>query len=139
MRDQSPAPAHKIPAAGPRSTSSPSSPSTAKTDLHMPETYLDPQGTQAMKTDFQFNDLQGSISLQAASGIHASSEIAKDPNVHDPPHGEDYEEGASRPWTETTQSPFPELGRSQNQFCPIQTRHPVTLAYRRRANTCKVK
>lgn len=180
MRDPSPAPAHKIPAAGPRSTSSPSSPSTTKNDLHMPETSLDPQGNQAMKTDFQFNDLQASISLQAASGIQASSEIAKDPNVHDPPkdgkslsaandeipnkdlyvfhpsrtssdqrsdvdsapspnvvisdspltHGEDYEEGASRPWTGTTQSPFPELVRSQNQFLsdPNKTSRHISLS-----------
>ena len=84
MRDPSPAPAHKIPVAGPRSTSSPPSLSTARNDPLDPESSLDPQDPLAVKARTQLNSLSAASSLQDAPKIQAGSEKAKDPSVHDP-------------------------------------------------------
>ena len=150
-RDLPPAPAHKVQTAGPRSTPSRPSPSTAK---------------KAVKTHSNVNAWQTHTSPEAASEIQASSLKAKDSSVQDnskyrsfrwdanteipkkvtdafhfssvssdrrsdmksasspnavisdllPTHGEKCEDGASRPFVETSQIPFSEDGRGQKHY-----------------------
>ena len=75
-RDPSPSPAHKVQPAGPRSTPSPSSPSSAKNDPPTPKTSSDLRSTQDVKTHSQPNGSQAPISSETASKIHISSEKA---------------------------------------------------------------
>lgn len=84
LRDPSPAPAHKVQAAGPKITPSPPSPFTAKNDPHRSETSLDPQDTHAVNIHSQINKWQAPISAEAASDIQASSNSANDLSVQDP-------------------------------------------------------
>ncbi|CAF9935221.1 MAG: hypothetical protein ALECFALPRED_006338 [Alectoria fallacina] len=181
MRDPSPAPAHKIPVAGPRRTSNPPSLSTARNDPLHPENSLNPHDPLTVKAHTRLNDFPAAISLQDAPKIQASSEKARDPSFHDPledgkslstakaespnkdlyvfhpphtssyqrsdknsasspnevisdstplTHGENYEEGASRPRTGTTQSPSSDYGRSQRHISsgPNTTPHHISLS-----------
>ena len=84
-RDPSPAPAHKVHTAGPRSTPSPPSSSPVKNDPHTPKTSLDPQDThQAVKIHTRPKKLQTRISPENCFKMQASSEKAKDSSVRDP-------------------------------------------------------
>ena len=82
-RDPPPAPAQQIQSTGPRSTASPSSPSTAKVDPHIPESSSKPQDTHSVKTKSQLSSkLQPPISLQAAPE-HTSSENTQGSSIQD--------------------------------------------------------
>ena len=80
-RDPTPAPAHKVHTAGPRSTPSPS---TAKLDPNTSGTSPDPQNSQARKTNSELNEWQAPSSQEAASETQASSKNSKDLSTQDP-------------------------------------------------------
>ena len=76
-RDPPATPAHNVQTAGPRSTTSPSSPSTANNDPLKPKTSLDPH----VKTDPRVSKWQPPISPEAVSKTHTSPEKAKDSSI----------------------------------------------------------
>ena len=76
-RDPPATPAHNVQTAGPRSTTSPSSPSTANNDPLKPKTSLDPHG----KTDPRVSKWQPPFSPEAVSKTHTSPEKAKDSSI----------------------------------------------------------
>ena len=76
-RDPPAKPAHNVQTAGPKSTTSPSSPSTANNDPLKPKTSLDPH----IKTDPRVSKWQPPISPEAISKTHTSPKKAKDSSI----------------------------------------------------------
>ena len=102
-RDASPAPARKAKAAGPTSTPSSFTPSTAINDPHTSKTSLDPQKSQDAKVCSQLNGWQARMCSKVASEMQVSSEKAKDSSIQD----------LSPPNTETSREPLDAIRPSE--------------------------
>ena len=85
-RRPSPAPAHNLKTAGPRSTPSPSSPSAADFDPQAPKNSLDPQESQVAKADSWLEELHAPETSKFASESRTSSETAKKTRIQGPSH-----------------------------------------------------
>ena len=86
-RKPSPAPAHNLKPAGPRSTSTPSpssSPSTTLLDPQAPKKSLDPHESQVAKADSGLEDLHAPESSETATESRTSSETAKETSSSSP-------------------------------------------------------
>lgn len=85
-RRPSPAPAHNLKSAGPRSTPSPSSPSAADFDPQAPKNSLDPQESQVAKADSRLEEFHAPETSNIASESRTSSETAKKTRIQEPSH-----------------------------------------------------
>ena len=85
-RRPSPAPAHNLKSAGPRSTPSPSSLSAADFDPQAPKNSLDPQESQVAKADSWLEDLHAPETSKIASESRTSSDTAKKTRIQEPSH-----------------------------------------------------
>ena len=80
-RRPSPAPAHNLKTAGPRSTPSPSSPSAADFDPQAPKNSLDPQESQVAKADTWLEELHAPETSKIASESRTSSKSSPNSTV----------------------------------------------------------